>query len=139
MVKLLDATETTRRVLQHVEILAGMLLLVLALPMATRAEGRIWGEALALMGLMALLSGLQWKIHWEVPYKGHTIRFENHPLSGEKLLIDGEQAARGGLGVRMVLQGHIREGEGAGDRIEAVSHAGLMNFRCKITAYPAGK
>jgi hypothetical protein len=47
--------------------------------------------------------------------------------------------ARGGLGFRMVLQGDIKEGEGAGDRIEAVSHAGLVDFRCEIAAYPAGK
>jgi hypothetical protein len=138
MEKLLDATETRKRVLQHGLTLGGVLLLAAAIPMF-RGGVSAAGAATAIAGMLGLVGGLLVKIRWEVAYKGHTIRFENHPLSGEKLFIDGKQVARGGLGVRMVLQGHIREGEGAGDRIEAVSYAGLVSFRCEITAYPAGK
>lgn len=140
MQKLLDATDTAGRLLQHGSTLAGVLLLAMAIPLFGREQGvSLLGTLAVALGMIALVCGVRVKIRWEVPYKGHSIRFENDPLRGEKLFIDGEQVARGGLGVRFVLQGHIRDGEGAGDRIEAVSYAGLAVFRCQITAYPATK
>ncbi|MCI0724960.1 MAG: hypothetical protein L0338_39250, partial [Acidobacteria bacterium] len=82
------------------------------------------------LGFAAIGAATFARIRWEVPYKGHTIRFENHPWNGERLYIDGELVARGGLGIRMVMQATLKSGDGAGDSIEAVSVAGLFGFRC---------
>jgi len=140
MQKLLAATETTGRLLQHGATLGGIFLLVIAMALFGQQRGFSMLGAVALaLGLIAIFCGLRVKIRWEVPYKGHIIRFENDGMVGEKLFIDGQQVARGGLGFRMVLAGQIKDGEGTGDRIEAVSYAGLLEFRCEITAHPAAK
>jgi hypothetical protein len=91
MQKPLKATDTAGRLLQHGSTLAGVMLLVLAIPMFAQGRGfSALGTAAVALGLVALVCGLRVKICWEVLYKGHTIRFENDPLVGEKLFIDGE-------------------------------------------------
>lgn len=64
----------------------------------------------------------------------HRIRFENDPLRGEQLFIDGQLAARGRLGLLTALEAVIPDGAGAGDRIVAICEAGLMRFRCRLRA-----
>ena len=81
-------------------------------------------------------------IGWDVPYKGHRIRFENDACFGERLLIDGQLVDRGGVGLQMVLSGTIASGDGAGDIIRATSYAGPVTFSCRIVAkssVPAGQ
>jgi hypothetical protein len=140
MPALLEATDRKRRLLQHGSIFAGIFLLTLAGAAIKGPRGvNPWALAALALGLAAIVASGLVEIRWDVAYKGHAIRFVNHPWSGEQLYIDGELVARGGIGIRMVLQGTVKSGEGAGDRIEAVSEAGLLSFRCKITATPAAK
>jgi hypothetical protein len=61
------------------------------------------------------------------------IRFENSPVFGERLIIDGERITQGALGYRKVLEGAIRRGAHAGKKIRAESVAGVVRFRCKVT------
>lgn len=136
---LLDASETKQRLIQHGAALAGIVLLLAALvAFASPPAGlNVIGGIAAALGLGAIILGLRVKIGWQVRYKGHTIRFENDPLVGEQLYIDDARVARGHLGYRIVLHAAIPNGNGAGDRIESVSMAGLLRFRCRITATPA--
>jgi len=138
MEKLLDAKDTSGRLLQHSAMLTGLILLVLAVVVfVTSPEMKIPAAVAGVLGLIAFVCGLRVKMCWEVSYKGHAIRFENDPLRGEALYIDGELVARGGLGIWMVLQGSVRSGAGIGDQIIAESVAGLLSFRCKISAKPS--
>jgi hypothetical protein len=58
--------------------------------------------------------------HWHFKYKGHDIEVRNSWIKGEMLLVDGElQDERTGFGVRSVLMGRIRNGEGQGESIKA--------------------
>jgi len=135
---LLDETDTRRRILQHALILDGILLLLVAGALIKTTDNlRLPGGIVLTVGLVSLLLAFFIKQRWTVPYKGHVIRFENDPLRGERLFIDDNLVAKGGLGVRMVLQDSIKQGAGTGDRITAVSEAGLFRFRCRITATPA--
>jgi hypothetical protein len=135
---LLDETDTRRRILQHALILDGLLLLLIAGALIKTTDNLMLPGGIVLtVGLVSLLLAFFIKQRWTVPYKGHVIRFENDALRGERLFIDDDLVAKGGLGVRMVLQGSIKQGAGTGDRITAVSEAGLLRFRCRITATPA--
>jgi hypothetical protein len=69
-----------------------------------------------------------------VLYKGHTIRFENSVVFGERLYIDGVRITKGVLGFHKTLQGVIHSGNGSGDRIIAHSEAGLTMFKIRIVA-----
>lgn len=139
MQTLLDETQTSRRLQQHGAIFAGIFLLVLALIAFGRpsATMRAVGGIVTVLGLAAIWAGMRIRLRWSTNYKGHTIRFENDPLRGEELYIDDELMGRGGLGIRMRIEGRIKQGEGAGDRIIAESVAGLLSFQCKLTAEAA--
>ena len=135
---LLDETDTTRRVLQNGLVLDGILLFVTAGVLLRGPDNlSLVGGMVAALGVVSLIVAFFVKLRWTVAYKGHTIRFENDPYRGERLFIDDDLVAKGGLGVRMVLQDSIKQGAGTGDRITAVSEAGLFRFRCRITATPA--
>ena len=68
---------------------------------------------------------------WQVQYKGHDIRVENH-LRGEKLIVDGKiQDAGLGMGFRSRLWGTIKDGDGAG-KIVKVSLGGWLRIDCRI-------
>ena len=60
-------------------------------------------------------------------------------IFAEKLFIDDELVARGGLGYRLELRGTIKTGEGKGDQILSVSKASLLKFRCRIIAEPGSQ
>jgi hypothetical protein len=135
---LLDATDTKRRILQHALILDGILFLMVAGALIKATDNlRLPGMIVLAVGLVSILLAFFVKVRWTVTYKGHVIRFENDPFRGERLFMDDDLVAKGGLGVRMVLQDSIKQGAGTGDRITAVSEAGLFRFRCRITATPA--
>ena len=69
---------------------------------------------------------------WEADYKGHTIRVENRAF-GEKLWIDDRlEDAHSGLTTRAVLRGSIRDGDGAGEQVEAVL-SGLLTVNCRLS------
>jgi len=135
---LLDATDTGRRVLQNGLVFDGILMFVVAGVLLRGPDNlSLAGGVVAAFGVVSLIVAFFVKLRWTVVYKGHTIRFENDPYRGERLFIDDDLVAKGGLGVRMVLQDSIKQGAGTGDRITAVSEAGLVRFRCRITATPA--
>ncbi len=81
-------------------------------------------RALSIVALLAGVVGLvvagSIRQRWEVVYRGHQIRFENSPLTGERLFLDGGMVSRGGVGMKMELRAPIRVGEGAGDEIMAL-------------------
>ncbi len=52
------------------------------------------------------------------------------------LQIDEERFARGVLGYRKVIEGAIRRGSHAGERVRAESVAGVIRFRCKLMVEP---
>ncbi|GEM_PF-5916689 len=136
METLLDVVDRKRRLLQHGCVFTGVFLLILAGVTMSKPGPRVRPLVAAGVGLALIGASMFVRICWDVSYKGHPIRFENNPLRGEQLFIDGELVGRGGLGIRMVMQATVKSGEGAGDRIEAHSVAGLLSFHCKIAATP---
>lgn len=136
---LLDAHDTKRRLLQNAGPLAGAALLLAGISVLVGPR-----SALVVQGSVAILAGvllIAWSprivVSWQLVYKGHTIRFENHVVFGERLYIDGARITRGVLGYHKTLQGVIRTGDGAGDRITAESEAGLTIFKIRIVAQAA--
>lgn len=136
---LLDATERLRRRAQMGFTFLGVIVLLVA-----KGAFRHQGEGLSPLGLALLAIGLALlgfslmiKIRWRVEYEGHEILFENHPLRGEALYLDGVLQGRGKRGVKNELRGRIEAGDAAGRTIVASSEARLFEFRCRITAEPA--
>ena len=104
--------------------------------MLVRAGGGFGAASVVttIAGVLLIVLPLRTVIGWDVFYKGHTIRFENDPCSGERLLIDGQLVDRGGVGLHMELSGAIASGAGAGEVIHATSFAGIPTFRVRIVA-----
>ena len=136
---LLEASNTGGRVIQSLLPLLGTVLGVIGVTMLFRAGGGVGvvSVAMTVVGVLLIVLPLRHVIGWDVAYKGHAIRFENDPCSGERLLIDGQLVDRGGVGIRMELSGTIASGDGAGDIIRVTSHAGLPTMHCRIVALSA--
>lgn len=136
---LLDAKATWGRLVQAFGPLAATLMGVVGVAQLVRADGgAAWAGPAAIAGLVLLVVTLLYPITWDVTYKGHRIRFQNYPCLAERLFIDGIVVDRGGIGIVMTLHGTIQGGDGAGDRIMALSYAGFSKFSCRIVAEPAG-
>ena len=130
--RLLDETDWRRRVIQHGALFAGIGALVAALAVVDDEGGRALAFG-AIAGGLALFTIASFvKQRWAVTYKGHEIRFENNPFSGEKLFIDGAPAAKGRLGVHSEMRARLPEG----DEIVVRSTAGLFRLQCRIDAVP---
>lgn len=68
---------------------------------------------------------------WNVNYKGHVIRVENN-WGGERLIVDDQvQDEQIGMALRSRLEGTIKDGDGAGERIK-VSLGGWLGISCRI-------
>lgn len=134
-VLLLDASNTGGRIVQAVLPLIGTLLGAVGVAMLFRAGGGISAVSvsLTLVGIALIVVSLRQVIGWNVSYKGHSIRFENDPCSGERLYIDGQLVDRGGVGIHMVLMGKVASDDGVGDVIKAASRAGIP-FHVRIVA-----
>ena len=137
--KLLEATDKVRRMVQHVGMLGGLLLITMRGYEAALQGLTTFDIAAIGLGILFVGVGVTTKQRWNVDYIGHQIRFENSPIFAEKLFIDDELVARGGLGYRLELRGTIKTGEAKGDQILSVSKAGLFQFRCWITAEPGAQ
>jgi hypothetical protein len=124
---LLEAADTRRRLIQTIIPMAGTLLGAVGVTMWVRAGGGPSAMAVSstVIGIALIVGSLRSMIAWDVSYKGHAIRFENDPCFGERLYLDGQLVARGGVGLSMVLTGTIRSGAGAGETIRANSRAGF--------------
>jgi phage baseplate assembly protein gpV len=136
---LLEETDTRRRVLQQILVLAGGALVVAGLAACAFVHGAARGLSLAAVvaGAALIVAASRVLVRWEVPYEGHIIRFENSVVFGERLIIDGERITRGALGYSKVLEGTIKRGSRAGQTSRAESEAGVIRFRCKLTVEPA--
>ena len=99
---LLDAADTNRRLVQQVVPLAGAILIVAGLAVAGKSAdaSRLFGGLAAGFGAGLLVAAARPLIHWDIAYKGHIIRFENHSVLGERLYIRRRT--------------HIKNGDGAG-------------------------
>jgi hypothetical protein len=132
---LLDTHNTRRRLLQNGLPLVGAALVLAGIAvMVAPTRARIQGGIGIVLGLGLIASAPRVLLRWDIDYKGHAIRFENHILFGERLLIDGVRVARGGLGIRRTLRGVIPSGDGKGEQIRAESEAGLTIFKVRIVA-----
>src|SRR5262245_26472931 len=135
---LLDTHETRRRIFQNVLPLAGMaLVLAGSAVIIGPVQAYLQGSLAVGLGLFLLAWAPRVLVGWSLQYKGHTIRFENSVVFGERLYIDDTRITSGIFGYRKTLQGIIRTGEGKGDRITAESEAGLTIFTIRILAEPA--
>lgn len=85
-------------------------------------------------GALFAIAYVRYNLEWQVPYKGHVVRFKVHPVWGERLYIDGDLVDRGRPGVNITLRGTIESGQGAGERITSRSKAGLFTVSCVIVA-----
>jgi hypothetical protein len=92
------------------------------------------GAALVVGGVLLAFVVFRYPIGWTVPYKGHRIRFYNHPVFGERLYIDDQLADRGRLGFNVTMRGTIESGAGAGERITAQSRCTFVTVSCRIVA-----
>jgi hypothetical protein len=136
-VVLLDATEHKYRILQQVAPLLGGALLTVGLSLLVIMPGanRILGVLSALAGVGLFVWGGRLLVRWEVPYKGHVIRFQNSVVFGERLYIDDDRFDDDALeGTEKVLRGTITAGDGLGESIVASSAAGMVSLRCRIEA-----
>jgi hypothetical protein len=136
---LLDTHDTKRRLLQNAVPVTGTALFLagIAVLVGPASALVLQGSVAIAVGLVLLLLSPRVVVAWQLPYKGHTIRFENNVVLGERLFIDGTRITKGVLGYHKTLQGVIRTGDGAGDRITADSEAGLTIVRIRIVAESA--
>jgi hypothetical protein len=136
---LLDVSDSGRRWIQTIVPIVGTILGALGVAMWFRADGGpgVVAVSATVIGIVLVVVSLRTIITWEVSYKGHAIRFQNDPCLAERLFVDDQLVARGGVGVHMVLSGTIATGDGAGTTITARSRAGLFSFSCRIVAVPA--
>jgi hypothetical protein len=136
---LLDAHQTARRLLQNVVPVAGAagVLAGIAVLVASHGAAIIQGPVAIVAGLVLLVLAPRVLVSWQLSYKGHAIRFEHSVVFGERLYIDGARTTKGVFGRHKMLQGVIRTGQGAGDRITADSEAGLTMFKIRILAEAA--
>lgn len=134
---LLDVTDTAKRRLQHGAVFAGVLVLISAKAAAGRPEGAAMALLIIAIGLALFGVAMSIKQRWSVTYKGHDVRYENNPFTGEKLFVDGVRGSKGKLGYRSEMRGVIASGDGAGDTVVVQTEAGLLSLKCRITAEPA--
>jgi hypothetical protein len=137
---LLEVADTRQRPIQTIVPMAGVLLGAAGVAMWVRAGGgaSVMAVSSTVIGIALIVVSLRTAVAWDVSYKGHAIRFQNDPCFAERLFIDGQLVARGGVGYVMVLSGTIPSGEGAGETIRATSRAGILSFSCRLVAVPPG-
>lgn len=132
----IDACVTTRRMYQ-VAVQGG------ATPLTMAGIGLIvrGGTASAVAGALLLLTiavliaiELRYPLEFAAVYKGHAIRFRNHPVFGERLYIDDELVDRGRFGSSVTLRGTIERGAGAGERITAQIRLSYSLLACRVVA-----
>lgn len=85
-------------------------------------------------GIALIVLAVRTRHEWEVDYHGHSVLFENGFLTSGRLMLDGEIVATGKVGRRGELSARIASGSSTGDRIVAMTDAGLLSLRCRILA-----
>ena len=135
-VVLLDATTVWRRVVQIALQMLFAVLLVGGLNLLLRGRGAFLALGLSLLAGSALtaFAAIQFPLGWTIAYKGHRIKFRNHPLFGERLFIDDRLVDRGRIGFTVTLHGTIESGVGAGERITAHLTCSFIRVSCRMVA-----
>ncbi|MCC5865004.1 MAG: hypothetical protein JJU31_07815 [Wenzhouxiangella sp.] len=133
MHKILDVSDRRVRRLQLAAIFTSMALVTIAGFLLTFAVAPLWMTVLAmLIGMTGLFVAGGIRQRWELDYKGHQIRFENSPITGERLYLDGGLVSRGGVGNKMELRAPIRVGDGAGEELMALVDASLLQIQLRL-------
>ena len=132
----LDARATTRRWFQLVAQSGAVPLMTVGGGMVLRANGldAIIGALMLLTVVVLVAIEIRYPLGWEAVYKGHAIRFRNHPIFGERLYVDGQLVDRGRFGRSGTLRGTIERGAGAGERITAHVRSSATFLSCRIVA-----
>jgi hypothetical protein len=133
---LLDATARWRRIAQTFAQGAAAAMIVAGLMLLRKPTPTTTAIAFVLIGLGVVIAfvELRYPLGWTVGYKGHQIRFTNHPLFGERLFIDGALVDRGRIGMNVTLRGTIEKGAGAGERITAEIKCAFLSLSCRMVA-----
>ncbi len=137
-VVLLDARTMWLRVLHILLQLTAVPLWVVGFQLMRLRGDVTTGLALLAVGLVLGAVPLWFPIGWTVSYKGHRIRFFNHPVWGERLYIDDRLADRGRVGFSVTMRGTIESGAGAGERISCHSRCTFLVVECRIVAESFG-
>ena len=132
----LDARATTRRWLQLVAQAGTAPLIIVGGGTVLRASGidAIVGGLMLLAVVVLVAIELRYPLGWEAVYKGHAIRFRNHPIFGERLYVDDQLVDRGRFGRSGTLRATIERGAGAGERITAHVRSSASFLSCRIVA-----
>jgi hypothetical protein len=131
--KLLEGSDTTRRLLQHGLLTVMFAMLLGGVLLVVFNQAILWiGIVLIIAAVMAGMGVAQITQRWSVTYRGHLIRFENNCLLGESLFIDDVRVARGGVGMRNEVRAVIPNGDAAGEEIVVFAESGLFSFHCRI-------
>jgi tRNA A-37 threonylcarbamoyl transferase component Bud32 len=134
--KLLDATDSTRRLCQHAALTGAWFLVLCGMVISLTYMPSV-GILVMVPSIPLIIVAAVIKQCWEVTYKGHRIRFENGVLSGSKLFLDDGLVRRGSIGFRIEMRARVKAGEGVGDEIVVWTSAGLLSFRCRISVEEA--
>ena len=85
---------------------------------------------------------IRYPLGWEAVYKGHAIRFRNHPIFGERLYVDGQLVDRGRF-VAWDMRGTIEREQApasasprTSDRLPPSCHAGSSRNRSHLRRRP---
>ncbi len=133
MNKILDVTDRRIRRLQLAAVAGSAMLSSVGFISFRSANVPTAVAAVALLaGVAGFMIAGSIRQRWEIGYRGHQIRFENSPLTGERLFLDGGMVSRGGVGMKMELRAPIRVGEGAGEEIMALVDAGIFTLRLRV-------
>jgi hypothetical protein len=125
---LVDETDTAIRSRQHASIFAAIALLAVSRAFVGNPSSFWFGILAIVVALALFVLGATSVQRWDLQYKGHTIRYQNNPLRGERLFVDGKPAAKGKFGYRSEMRAPL----GNGETVVAQSEAGLARFRCHI-------
>jgi uncharacterized protein (TIGR03067 family) len=132
-VQLLDATDYFKRLLQQVLALLALAFVFFGVVALFSLGGPVLPAGAMVVGGVVLIIGCSLvRQKWIVPYKGRYIRFENSAITGEKLFVDGQIVARGGIAIEQEFYATIPQGPGAGDLFRVLAYAGFFSFRCRI-------
>jgi hypothetical protein len=132
----LDARATARRWFQVSVQTVTVPLTFLGGSMVLRenAGSPIVGALMLLTMVVLVAIELRYPLEWRTVYKGHTIRFRNHALFGERLYVDDQLVDRGRFGTNVTLRGTIERGAGAGERLTAHVRCSHSSLSCRIVA-----
>jgi predicted Ser/Thr protein kinase len=130
---LLDARTIGRRVVQ-VAAQLGTVFLIVAGYLVFRGGDALGGLAWIVAGLVVAATAWWLPVGWSVRYKGHRIRFHNHPVWGERLYIDDALVDRGRVRLNVTMRGTLEGGAGAGERITATCQARFFSLSCRMVS-----